>query len=65
MLCRSCRFEFEELQILGNGHLAVMPPLEEEVLHVPSDELTTFNFNQHLDTDANVTIYFNYMIGDR
>lgn len=58
-------FEFEELQIYGNGHLAIMPPLEEEVLHIPSDELATFSFMDHLDVGSNVTLFFKYMIGDR
>lgn len=59
------RFEFEELQIRGNAHLAIMPPGDQQILHIPSSELLTFDLADHLDAESNVTLFFKYMLGDR
>jgi hypothetical protein len=49
-------FQFEELQIYGNGHLAVLNPGEITVFDAAvSGQVSNFN----------VTIDFKYMIGDR
>ncbi|KAL8620480.1 hypothetical protein ACOMHN_056872 [Nucella lapillus] len=58
-------YQFEELQIYGNGHLAIMPPVENQTLFVPSDDPSAFSIRQHLTQAANVSLFFSYMIGDR
>ena len=56
-------YEFEELQIYGNGHLAVMPPdttntvYKKKVVAVPDSSFGVANYS--------VVIFFKYMIGDR
>lgn len=58
-------YEFEELQIYGNAHLAVAPPTEENIVRVGTDI-----DNKHLhgpvdEKNYNIIIFFKYMIGDR
>ena len=49
-------FKFEEIQIYGNGHLAVLNPTEISVIDAQVSGAVD-NFN--------VTVHFKYMIGDR
>lgn len=58
-------FHFEELQIYGNGHVAILPPPE-------TFDGTQYVIHPQFSTDViysshpyNVTLFFKYMIGDR
>ena len=59
----SYAYEFEELQIYGNGHLAVLPPNELNV-DVGIDDVTDLGGGVD-KRNYNVIIFFKYMIGDR
>lgn len=57
-------YEFEELQIYGNGQLAVQPPSDVNIIvwnNVDFQKLT----GGVDEADYNVIIFFRYMIGDR
>ena len=56
-------YEFEELQIYGNGHLAVMPPVEANT--VSTNKMVAIPDPSVDMADYNVVIFFKYMIGDR
>ncbi|WAR26294.1 hypothetical protein MAR_011998 [Mya arenaria] len=58
----SYAYEFEELQIYGNGHLAVMPPSVDNVDNGNDDNTELEGVNKG---DYSVIIFFKYMIGDR
>ena len=58
----SYAYEFEELQIYGNGHLAVMPPTVANVDTGNDDNTGLEGVNK---ADYDVIIFFKYMIGDR
>ncbi|KAK3576661.1 hypothetical protein CHS0354_004945 [Potamilus streckersoni] len=56
-------YEFEELQIYGHGHLAVLPPKDVNVFNVETSSIiASISSNS---SDYNVTIHFRYTIGDR
>ena len=58
-------YEFEELQIYGNAHLAVQPPSQNNVANAAST-VPPFNLGSGINVnDYNVIIFFKYMIGDR
>ncbi|KAH3816398.1 hypothetical protein DPMN_117914 [Dreissena polymorpha] len=59
----SYAYEFEELQIYGNGHLAVMPPTKANVDN-GDDDNTSLQGGVNKN-DYKVIIFFKYMIGDR
>ena len=58
-------YEFEELQIYGNAHLAVMPPTEDNLVDTNTTIDKNLIDNVLLQGDYNVFIFFRYMIGDR
>lgn len=57
----SYSFHFEELQIYGNGHFAIMP-LPDEMNLLPFSTASSVPISSN---DYNVTAFFKYMIGDR
>jgi hypothetical protein len=58
-------YEFEELQIYGNAHLAVKPPTQNNVANTAST-VPPFNLGSGVNVnDYNIIIFFKYMIGDR
>ncbi|CAH1775844.1 unnamed protein product, partial [Owenia fusiformis] len=60
-------FHFEELQIYGNAHLAVMPPdvTYDGENYIISPQFVDGNPTFTSSSAYNVSIFFNYMIGDR
>ena len=56
-------YEFEELQIYGNGHLAVMPPVTANTVN--TNKVVTVPDPLVDVADYSVVIFFKYMIGDR
>lgn len=59
-------YEFEELQIYGNGHLAVLQPslLPQTNIFNPNAG-PIYATNANAGNGYNVTLFFKYMIGDR
>ena len=62
-------YHFEELQIFGNAHLAVMMPLITEsagTYTVQDQFIVDTDVSTYTQThEYNVTLHFKYMIGDR
>ena len=56
-------YEFEELQIYGNAHLAVHPPTEANIIAV--NTVDRYLHGSVDEKNYNVIIFFKYMIGDR
>lgn len=58
-------YQFEELQIYGNAHLAIMPPTQTNVVSHGSTAAPVHLGNGIDVKDYDVVIFFKYMIGDR
>lgn len=59
------RYTMEEIQVYGNGHLAVMPPSKDPSQEVDVEFLGPENLKEYTSGNYNTTIFFKYMIGDR
>ena len=57
MAKKSFQFHFDELQIKGNGHFAVLPP--------SASPGFVFTQNMAANQNYNISLHFRYMIGDR
>ncbi|KAL4226615.1 hypothetical protein ACF0H5_014598 [Mactra antiquata] len=58
-------YEFEELQIYGNAHLAIYPPETDNIFNANIEEsFQTLSASVDMN-DYEVLIFFQYMIGDR
>lgn len=62
-------FHFEELQIYGNAHLAVMPPIvtsSSDTYTIQDQFIVDSSVSTYTQTHVyNITLHFKYMIGDR